>query len=106
MIAAQKHSKKLGRNKRVRPNLSYIIYFELYFFHGFIPNSASSHLNLIPQNKYNKLATNTLLIANLSPVMNMTIHPLKKIGNPMIPNIIGHLTFLIFGISLKADSLP
>jgi hypothetical protein len=69
MIAAQKHSKKLGRNETARPNLSYIIYFEPYFFYGFVPDSTSSHLSLTHQNKYNKLATNTLLITNLSPVM-------------------------------------
>lgn len=42
-----------------QPNLSYIVRFEPYRPHSFIPGDASSFLNLTPQNTYNKLVIST-----------------------------------------------
>jgi hypothetical protein len=43
-----------------RPNLPYIVRFEPYHPHGFVPGDASPLLSLTPQNVYDKLATSTL----------------------------------------------
>jgi hypothetical protein len=42
-----------------RPKILYIIRFELYRPHGFVPGDASSLLSLTPQKVYNMLATST-----------------------------------------------
>jgi hypothetical protein len=43
-----------------RPNMLYIICFESYYPHGFVPDDASSLLSLTPQNAYNMLATSII----------------------------------------------
>jgi len=44
----------------VLPNLPYIVRFGPYRPHGFVLGDTSSHLSLMPQNTYDKLATITL----------------------------------------------
>ena len=46
-------------NVTARPNMPYIVRFELYRPHGFVLDNTSPLLSLMSQNTYNMLATST-----------------------------------------------
>jgi hypothetical protein len=70
-----------------RPNLPYIVRFELYHPHGFIPIDVSPLLSLTPQNAYDKSAISTLNKANYHSLTHrcgiLQSTPLKEPDNPV-----------------------
>jgi len=74
-------------NVTAQLNLPYIVRFEPYRPHGFVPGDASPLLSLTPKNAYDKLATNILNKANYQSLTRrcgiLQSTPLKEPNDPV-----------------------